>query len=283
MQVAAEGDVVGAALLGGERDGEDDRRQGGRAEPEVGALLRSQLAKLPAVDGEHAGHQTGSETGCTPRSVRPPVLGELEEEVLERRVAGAQLEHQGAGLGEREGQLADGRLVGGAEVQAALGRLGDLLDAGLRGADAPRALVVGGPQAVAGPRLAAKLGERALVGDPARADDRDAVAELLDLGEQVARQQNGDALAGEVADEPAHVAHPGRVEPGRRLVEQQQARPAQKRGGDAEPLAHPVRVAADPVAGAVGELDDLEHLVDARFESPPSSAAQSSRFARPLR
>ena len=41
---------------------------------------------------------------------------------------------------------------------------------------------------------------------------------------------------------------PGRVEAGRRLVEQQQPRVAQQRRGDAEPLAHAVRVAADLVA-----------------------------------
>ena len=56
---------------------------------------------------------------------------------------------------------------------------------------------------------------------------------------------------------------PGRIEPGRRLVEQEQARIAEERRGDPEPLAHPVRVPADPVAGAVAQLDDVEHLVDA--------------------
>ena len=39
---------------------------------------------------------------------------------------------------------------------------------------------------------------------------------------------------------------------------------AQERRRDAEPLAHPVRVAADAVLGAVAQLDELEHLVDAR-------------------
>ena len=57
---------------------------------------------------------------------------------------------------------------------------------------------------------------------------------------------------------------PGRVEAGGGLVEDQQPRPAQQRGGDAQALAHPVRVAADLVLGARRELDDVEHLVDAR-------------------
>ena len=72
-------------------------------------------------------------------------------------------------------------------------------------------------------------------------------------------------LVGEPADERAHVPHAGRIEAGRRLVEQQQARRAQQRPGDAEALAHAVRVAADLVLRAVGEVDGVEHLADAAF------------------
>ena len=68
--------------------------------------------------------------------------------------------------------------------------------------------------------------ERALVEHAAGADDRHAVAQLLDLGHQVAREQDRDALVGEPADQQAHVAHAGRVEAGGRLVEQQQPRRA---------------------------------------------------------
>src|SRR5207247_1469819 len=67
-------------------------------------------------------------------------------------------------------------------------------------------------------------------------------------------------------------AHPGRVEPCRGLVEQEQARPAQQRSGDAEPLAHAVRVAPDAVARAIAQVDDLEHLVD-----PPGGAVAVER------
>src|SRR5256885_3568079 len=50
-------------------------------------------------------------------------------------------------------------------------------------------------------------------------------------------------FAGEAAHEVAHVAHACRIETGRRLVEEKQARRAQERRRDPEPLAHPVRVA----------------------------------------
>ena len=60
----------------------------------------------------------------------------------------------------------------------------------------------------------------------------------------------------------AHVAHARRVEAGRRLVEHEQARRAQQRRGDPEPLAHAVRVAARLVARAAGEVDRVERGVD---------------------
>ena len=90
-------------------------------------------------------------------------------------------------------------------------------------------------------------------------------------------------FAREPLHELAHVAHAGRIEPGRRLVEQQQLRVAQQRRGDPEPLAHPVRVAADPVLGTVAQLDDVEHLVDAAARAPPSRSASRRRFLRPDR
>ena len=80
----------------------------------------------------------------------------------------------------------------------------------------------------------------------------------------MARQQDRDPFAGQAADEVAHVAHAGRVETRRRLVEEEQPRLAQERGRDPEPLAHPVRVAADAMLRAVGQLDQLEYRVDAR-------------------
>ncbi len=70
-------------------------------------------------------------------------------------------------------------------------------------------------------------------------------------------------FVGQAADQQAHVAHAGRIQAGGGLVEDQQSRPAQQRRGDPEPLAHAVRVAADLVRGAGGQLDRLEHLVDA--------------------
>ena len=59
---------------------------------------------------------------------------------------------------------------------------------------------------------------------PAVADDRDRVADLLHLGQDVRAQQHGDAALAELADHRADVADAGRVEPVGGLVEDQQVR-----------------------------------------------------------
>ena len=103
-----------------------------------------------------------------------------------------------------------------------------------------RALRFEGAEAVAARGGGEQIAQRALVDHAALADDRDAVAELLDLVEQMAGKQDRDPFAREATDEVAHVAHPGGVEPGGRLVEQKQPRLPQQRGGDPEPLPHSV-------------------------------------------
>ena len=169
----------------------------------------------------------------------------------------------------------------GLEADAVLARWRRARCRAARRASAQRARVVGRAQPVAGAALAAQVGERALVDDAPGVDDRDAVAQFLHLRELVAGEQHRDAFVGEAADQQAHVAHPGRIEAGRRLVEDQQARAAQQRGGDPEPLAHPVRVAADAMCSARGVSSTISSTSSMRAFAPsPSSAASSSRFLR---
>ena len=180
---------------------------------------------------------------------------------------GGEREDADARASERQRQLADVWLLRlEDEPVLAVGTVlaaGCVLDPGVGAHQRERALIVGCAQTVAGAALAAQVGEGALVDDAARVDDGDAVAQFLDLGQLVAGEQDGHALLGQAPDQLAHVAHAGGVEAGGGLVEDQEARPAQQRGGDAKALAHPVRVAAHPVLGAGAELDHVEHLVDA--------------------
>jgi len=88
--------------------------------------------------------------------------------------------------------------------------------------------------------------------------DRDAVADELDLREQVRVEQDGDATAAQFLEEQAYGAAADRVERRGRLVEEQDARLADERLRDAEPLLHPLRHAVHAAARGVRERDELE-------------------------
>ena len=109
-----------------------------------------------------------------------------------------------------------------------------------------------------------ELGLGALGDDPAVADHHDVVGDDLDLVQQVGGQQDGAAAVGVAAEQVAHPADAGRVQAVGGLVEDQHLGVADQGGGDAEPLAHPQRVVADP-SGRLGggEADDLQHLLHA--------------------
>ena len=60
----------------------------------------------------------------------------------------------------------------------------------------------------------------------------------------------------------SHMPEPAaRIEPGRRLVEEQQPRPPDQRAAEVEPAAHAARVGLDDAVGGVGEIELLEQLV----------------------
>ncbi len=90
---------------------------------------------------------------------------------------------------------------------------------------------------------------------PALVDDRDLVAGLLDLVEQMGREEHGAALVDERANQVACLEDAGRVEPVHRLVENQQRRVGEQTPRDPEPLAHAEGVGLDAVVRAVGQAD----------------------------
>ena len=98
--------------------------------------------------------------------------------------------------------------------------------------------------------------------------------------QQVRGQQHGAAAVGEVAQELAHPAHPGRVEPVGRLVEDQHLGVAEQRVGEPEPLAHAERVLPDPLArGRALEPDEVEQPVDPRLADPDRLGGDGERLA----
>src|SRR5258706_307956 len=77
--------------------------------------------------------------------------------------------------------------------------------------------------------------------DVAVEQDRDAVADELDLGKQVRVEEDGDAAALQVLEQQADDSPADGIECRCRLVEQQQARLADEGLRDAEALLHPFR------------------------------------------
>ena len=92
----------------------------------------------------------------------------------------------------------------------------------------------------------------------------DVAAHLVDLAEQVARDEDGGALGGELADEVPHLAGALRVEAVGRLVEHQQVARHEQRVGDREPLAHAERVRAVALGRRGQQPDAVERGVDPR-------------------
>ena len=81
------------------------------------------------------------------------------------------------------------------------------------------------------------------------ADHDEAVDGGFDFGEQVAGQQHGAALVGEVAQQFAHPGDAFGVEAVGWFVQDEHLGVADQRLGDAEALTHPERVGADPLVG----------------------------------
>ena len=104
----------------------------------------------------------------------------------------------------------------------------------------------------------------------AAGDDRDPVADQLDLAQQVRVEQNGDAATAQLLEQAADDAAPDRVEGAGRLVEQQQPRRADQRLGDAQPLLHPLRHRLHPLVPRLAEPDKVEQLAPARSRRRPS-------------
>ena len=99
--------------------------------------------------------------------------------------------------------------------------------------------------------------------EPARGEDADPVAHRLDLREQVARQEDRQAVVtAERLEQLEDLLDADRVDRGRRLVEDEDVGVLDERIGNPEPLAHAARVRPDLVVAAIHQADLAEDLVD---------------------
>ena len=121
----------------------------------------------------------------------------------------------------------------------------------------------GRPAATAGSRLggadpdqlvgAGGQGGQGGLGDqPPGGDDHHLVDGLGDLGQDMAGDQHGAALVGQLAQEPAQPVDAFGVQAVGRLVQDQHLGVAEQGGGQAQALAHAQREATDPPAGRLG-------------------------------
>ena len=120
-----------------------------------------------------------------------------------------------------------------------------------------------GPREVAAGRCLS-ASRRTLLDDATLVDDGDAVAHPLGLFHVVRGQDDGRALAARPSPRctPDDLAAL-RIEPERRLVEEQHPGLVQQAAHQLEAPLHPARVRPHERVGARGEVDQLEQLVDA--------------------
>ena len=115
---------------------------------------------------------------------------------------------------------------------------------------------------VAACALLREVGQACIGDELAAPNDDDVVGSLLHLAHEVAREQDRPAFGGEPLQEAANPADTLGVEPVHRLIEDQDLRVSQERGGDAEALVHAQREPANAPASCFGEPDELEHFRD---------------------
>ena len=96
----------------------------------------------------------------------------------------------------------------------------------------------------------------------AAVDDRDRGAQLLELGEDVRRDEDRLAEAAQLAQQLAELDAGPRVEAGRRLVEEQHQRVVDERVGEAQPLLHAARQALDVRVALGPEVHQLQEVAD---------------------
>ena len=125
---------------------------------------------------------------------------------------------------------------------------------------------------------ALQLFGRALRHQAAVVDDPDPVGERIGLVEVLRREEDGHAQLGvQTPDLRPHAGPAERVQPGGRLVEEEDLGPMDEGGGEIEPALHPARVGADPTVDGVADVDEVEDLA----QSTPDLRASPSRRADP--
>ena len=116
---------------------------------------------------------------------------------------------------------------------------------------------------VAAGHKALELGRGALRDQPAVVEDRDPVGESIRLLEVLGGQEDRDADGDEIPDDVPHHAAAARIEPGGRLVKEDDPGVADERHREVEPTPHPAGLGRHRLRGRLDEVELLEQLLDA--------------------
>ena len=121
--------------------------------------------------------------------------------------------------------------------------------------------------------LAGEFGHRAGQRQLAAVEQGHAVAHALHLVEMVRGQQHRGAVGLEVANHVEEFRRRMRIERGGRLVEHGDARPLHQDFGEAEPLAHALRIGGDAGIADIVQPDAVERRVETPVDLAPASPA----------
>ena len=106
-----------------------------------------------------------------------------------------------------------------------------------------------------------ELAPRALSDHPTVVDHGDLLGELICLLEVLRGEQKRGPLADELAHDRPDLIAAARIQPRRRLVQEQHARAGQQARGEVETSPHPTGVRARRAVGGVRQVEALEQLV----------------------
>ena len=283
--VAAEGTSLGAPLWQGQRH---RRRSAGSAttapRPRYVRFCETQLAQLPAVDGQQPAsrHLRTTARSSGGRAARPRSAGRTAARGWRPRAPARGCRSPARPSVDRQRRRPPSSRRREAPISSpSTSRRCPPPPGDPQRAGAGRWCAAGSGRS----DLREQLLERALEhGSRPRWMIATPVAQLLHLGHQVAGEQHRDALAGQPAHQLPHVAHAGRVEPGGRLVQHQQPRvgAAARRRSPAAGACRGSSRRPCRCARSASSTRSSTSSIRARA-SPPSSAASSSRFVRPVR
>ena len=125
--------------------------------------------------------------------------------------------------------------------------------------------------------------QRTFADEPSLRQNADAVADFLDLLQQMGSQQDGLATCLQLQDQIADLARPGGVDPCGGLIEDQQAWIVNQGLGEANALEHPLGVSPDATACGVPETDEIQQFPDALLQLEPAKPAEFSIKRQRLR